>query len=370
MPLVVNMVNFQYIYVGPSTFKMKRLLRFMIIGILAISCKEEAKKSMDSPEKAPTKLKALILDGQNNHYVWPKTTMMMKDYLEETQLFEVDIHRMDSVWLGIKYNETRPEPYTSYIEKYPLDSTKYGVSDQPIKTSDFTLDFTQYDVVISNLGAESPLWPEATRANFENYIANGGGLVIVHAANNAWGEWNEFNKMIALGAWGGRDEQSGPYVYYNEAGELVHDDTEGVCGSHGPEYEFPLTTRAPEHPIMKGLPATWMHTQDELYERMRGPFENATILATAFADVERNAPPWNPKVKGLGQNVPMLMAIDYGKGRIFHTTLGHFDYSMECVGFITTFQRGSEWAATGKVTQDVPSDFPTEKGISARKWKD
>lgn len=349
---------------------MKRLFFPMLIAFLGFACKQEAKQNETIEEMAPTKLKALILDGQNNHYVWPKTTMMMKDYLEETNLFEVDIHRMDSVWLGIKYNESRPEPYTSFIEKYPLDSTKYGVSHQPIQSSNFSIDFEKYDVIISNLGADSPLWPETTRTNFEKYIANGGGLVVVHAANNAWGEWNEFNKMIALGAWGGRDESTGPYVYYNNSGELVHDDAEGVCGSHGPEYEFPVTTRAPEHPIMKGLPTTWMHTQDELYERMRGPFENATILATAFADVERNAPPWNPEVKGLGQNVPMLMAIDYGKGRVFHTTLGHFDYSMECVGFITTLQRGTEWAATGKVTQELPSDFPSETSTSSRKWKD
>ena len=177
---------------------MKYLKWFVLVVILATACKEEAKKSEIVEERNPVKLKALILDGQNNHYVWPKTTMMMKDYLEETQLFDVDIHRMDSVWLGIKYNESRPEPYTFYIEKYPLDSTKYGVSSKPIKTSMFSMDFEQYDVIISNLGADSPLWPEATRSNFENYISNGGGFVVVHAANNAWGECDEFNKMIAL----------------------------------------------------------------------------------------------------------------------------------------------------------------------------
>ena len=64
----------------------------------------------------------------------------------------------------------------------------------------------------------------------------------------------------------------------------------------------------------------------------------------------------------------MLMTIDYGKGRIFHTTLGHIDYSMECVGFITTLQRGTEWAATGKVTQSIPDDFPTAVTSSSRKW--
>lgn len=317
---------------------------------------------------APAKLKALIIDGQNNHYVWPKTTMMMKSYLDQTGLFEVSIYRMDSVWLGIKYNKSRPEAYTSFIETYPLDAAAHVLSHDPIKTSRFSMDFSQYDVIISNLGASSPLWPAETRAAFESYMQNGGGFVVVHAADNAWGEWAEFNRMIGGGAWGGRDEQSGPYVYYNDAGELIRDPSEGVCGSHGPEYEFKLTTRAPEHPIMKGLPASWLHTQDELYERLRGPFENATILATAYADVEKNAPPWNPSVVGLGQHVPQLMAIEYGQGRIFHTTLGHFDYSMACVGFITTFQRGCEWAATGAVTQAVPADFPTAEQSVSRVW--
>lgn len=347
-----------------------------IIGLLVvvtISCgkaKKEKKEEPQPQETTPTsKLKVLIIDGQNNHYVWPKTTMMMKDYLEQTDLFEVAIHRMDSVWLGVKYNKSRPEAYTHFIETYPLDSTAYKISHEPIKTSRFSIDFSKYDLVVSNLGSATPLWPEETKKSFEKYMSNGGGLVIVHAANNAWGHWEEFNKMIGLGAWGGRDSASGPYVYYNDAGELVKDNSEGGCGSHGPEYDFLITSRAPEHPIMKGLPVEWLHAQDELYERMRGPFENATILATAYSDVEGNAPPWNKDVKGMGQHVPMLMAINYGKGRVFHTTLGHFDYSMECVGFITTLQRGAEWVATGEVTQDIPEDFPSKEKTVSRKWK-
>jgi type 1 glutamine amidotransferase len=59
------------------------------------------------------------------------------------------------------------------------------------------------------------------------------------------------------------------------------------------------------------------------------------------------------------------MTLDYGKGRVFHTVLGHADYSMDCIGFITTLQRGTEWAATGEVTIPVPKDFPTaEKSAS------
>lgn len=347
---------------------MKKITSLLFLLFLAAACGEQKK---EVAEPAPiAKHQVLIIDGQNNHYVWPKTTMMMQDYLEQTGLFEVDIHRMDSVWLGIKYNENRPEAYTHFIEEYPVGDATYAISHNPIETSNFSMDFKKYDLVVTNLGSDAALWPEGTRESFEDYLKNGGGLIVAHAANNSWGDWDEYNRMIGLGAWGGRDENTGPYVYYNDAGEIVRDSTQGVCGSHGPEYEFELTTRAPEHPIMKGIPSKWLHTQDELYERMRGPFENATILATAYADVEKNAPPWDASVKGLGQHVPMLMTIKYGNGRIFHTTLGHFDYSMECVGFITTLQRGAEWVATGKVTQKIPEDFPSTGKTSSREWKE
>ncbi|MEL6926456.1 MAG: ThuA domain-containing protein, partial [Bacteroidota bacterium] len=198
---------------------------------------------------------------------------------------------------------------------------------------------------------------------------NGGGLVIIHAANNSWGDWAEYNKMIGLGGWGGRNTESGPYVFYDDDGKLVRDPSEGACGSHGPQFEYVVTTRSPEHPVMKGLPVSWLHTKDELYDRLRGPAENMTVLATAYSDTEGNGPPWNKEVKGTGRHEPMLMAMDYGKGRVFHSAMGHMGYSMECVGFMTTFQRGAEWAASGKVTQAVPGDFPTEAASVSRSWK-
>ena len=51
---------------------------------------------------------------------------------------------------------------------------------------------------------------------------------------------------------------------------------------------------------------------------------------------------------------------------IFHTTLGHDVFALSCVGFMTTFQRGTEWVATGRVTQKVPATFPTAKTVSYR----
>ncbi len=286
-------------------------------------------------------LKALIIDGQNNHGDWPKTTMMMKRYLEATGAFSVDVQRTQYTWKGGKR-----------LEEFPLDDGKtYQDLKQPKSDPDFNPTFKDYDVVVNNFGWNAAPWPEATQQAFDQYVKNGGGLVIIHAANNSFGDWDQYNQMIGLGGWGNRNEKTGPYVYINEAGETVRDLTPGSGGSHGPQHEFQIVIRNADHPITKGLPRVWMHAQDELYQQLRGPADNMTILATAFADKEK---------KGTGRNEPMMMTIDYGKGRVYHTPMGHADYSVECVGFITTFIRGTEWAATGKVTLDhVPENFPS-----------
>jgi type 1 glutamine amidotransferase len=63
---------------------------------------------------------------------------------------------------------------------------------------------------------------------------------------------------------------------------------------------------------------------------------------------------------------PLLFAISYSQGRVFHTALGHALDAIKDVGFATTLQRGTEWAATGRVTQKVPANFPTETAVSPR----
>lgn len=270
---------------------------------------------------AADKLSALIVDGQNNHRVWPQTTKMMKGYLEESGRFQVDVAT------------TKPQ----------------GTD------PDFRPEFSKYDVVISNYNGAP--WPEETQDAFVKYVKGGGGFVVIHAANNAFGNWKEYNQIIGLGGWGGRSEKSGPYVYLNEDGQTIRDESAGRGGHHGPQHPFQIIVRDDSHPITKGMPTAWMHSQDELYDLLRGPAANLRILATAYADKSKG---------GSGRHEPMLMTIEYGKGRVFHTPMGHAEYSQDCVGFITCLLRGAEWAATGEVTIDIPDDFPTADEVSRR----
>ncbi|MDA1014372.1 MAG: ThuA domain-containing protein [Planctomycetota bacterium] len=279
--------------------------------------------AVSTTASAADKLSALIIEGQNNHGVWPKTSLMMKSYLENSGLFTVDIVR------------TAPK----------------GTDEN------FAPEFSKYNVLVSNYNGAA--WPKKTQEAFVSYMKDGGGLVIVHAANNSFGNWPAYNEIIGLGGWGGRNEKSGPYVYFTDAGKLVRDTSKGGGGHHGPQHPFSIVVRDKEHPITKGMPREWLHVQDELYDLLRGPAVNMQVLATAYADKGKG---------GSGRHEPMIFTVSYGKGRIFHTPMGHGDYSQECVGFITTLQRGTEWAATGKVTVPIPKDFPTAEKTSQRKF--
>lgn len=271
--------------------------------------------------RAADKLKALIVDGQNNHD-WKSTTPVLKRALEESGLFAVD------------------------VSTSPAGKDLGGWSPK----------FGEYRVVVSNYNGAA--WPESVQKNFVQYVQDGGGVVIVHAANNSFGDWKEYNEIIGLGGWGGRNEKSGPYVYFKDD-KLVRDESQGNGGSHGAQHEFQVVVRDAEHPITKGMPAMWLHAKDELYDRLRGPAENMTVLATSWSD---------PKTGGRGAHEPMIFTINYGKGRVFHTPMGHADYSMKCIGFIATLNRGAEWAASGKVTQKIPEDFPSKDKTSSRAW--
>ena len=229
------------------------------------------------PVSAQNTIKTLILTGQNNHN-WPVSSVVMKQVLENSGLFHVDI----------------------------LISPEKGKD-----MSSFIVDFSSYSLVVVDYNGDQ--WPEETKKRFVEYAQKGGGIVIYHAADNPFPDWDEYSKICALGGWEGRNEKSGPYVYWKD-GALFKDMTPGAGGSHGRRHEYVLNNRNSEHPITKGLPAQWLHAEDELYDRMRGPGNIKDILYTAYSDKETG---------GSGREEPLVFTVDYGKARIFHTMLGH-----------------------------------------------
>ena len=301
-----------------KTFAKLVLLAGLVLGCVCFTDCASAKRGP---------IKALIVTGQNNHN-WQTSHQALQLTLQQSGMFVCD------------------------IAKTPA---KGG------DMSSFNPRFEEYDVVILDYNGDR--WSKQTDEAFLSYVKGGGGVVVYHAADNAFAEWEEFNRIIALGGWEGRNEKSGPY-YYLRDGEVVKDNSPGPGGSHGAQREYPMNCRNLSHPITKGLPDGWIHAQDEMYDRMRGPANVKDLLYSGYAD---------PATGGSGREEPLVFTVDYGKARIFHIMIGHCGPSLEenpamqCAGFQTLLLRGSEWAATGKVKQPVPADFPPPTSKSLRK---
>lgn len=231
-------------------------------------------------------IKTLLLTGENNHD-WRRSAPFCRNLLTQSGKFAVDL------------TETPDETLT---DAAGLD--RYGL---------FFVDY------------HGMMWGERARANFEAAVRAGAGVVILHASNNGFEGWTEYERMVAL-AW-----------------------REGT--GHGQFHEFSVTITDPEHPVTRGIAD--FRTSDELYHRLAvTPGVTYDVLATAYSA---------PETGGTGQDEPMMLALTYGRGRIFHQILGHVwpgdpvspgssMIALENPGFQTTLVRGAEWAATGTVT--------------------
>ena len=238
------------------------------------------------------RIRALVVTGHNNHN-WQYTSRMHADTLEATGRFDVDITDTPASMLG--------------------DAEKVA----------------QYQVVIldyNDLGAPRR-WGQPAETVFIEAVRNGLGIVSVHAANNSFSGWKEYEQMVGL-MW-----------------------REGT--GHGRFHEFEVRTVDASHPVFEGLPAA-SRTTDELYHKLVNsqnvPYR---LLATAMSSTESG---------GTGKDEPMAFTLDFGKGRVFHTPLGHVwtgdegsKVSVATPIFRALLTRGAEWAATGSVT--LPAEW-------------
>jgi len=313
-------------------------LRFAMVFVFALAGVASAAE--------PAKVRVLIIDGQNNHN-WRATSPVVKKILEDSGRFTV----------AVATAPDRPKAAKKKTDKAPSDEEKAAVEKARLKYAEdfaayskefekFAPDFDNADVVVSNYNGA--LWPESVRKALETKLSEGKlGLVVFHGANNSFPDWAEFNRMIGMG-W--RGNQAGDRMYLDADGKPVRvAKGQGQGAGEARSHEFVVTVRDADHPVMRGLPKEFKHTSDQLVHGLRGPAENVTVLATA----------WSDKAKGgTGLHELMVWTVAYGKGRVFHTPMGHDNTSIRCVGFATLLLRGTEWAAGGSVTIPVPATFP------------
>jgi type 1 glutamine amidotransferase len=233
--------------------------------------------------QAQPRLPVLVVSGANNHD-WEWTTPSLVALLERSGRFEVDVTYEPAVTLA---DAERVARYRAFVLDY-----------------------------------NGPRWGAVAEANFLAAVRSGTGVAVIHAANNAFPGWQEYEELVAL-CW--RDGTG-----------------------HGKFHPFDVAITDRDHPITHGLPDLRAHP-DELYHKlvhMHGT--DFRVLATAFSD---------PATGGTGAHEPMVIVKQHGDGRVFHTPLGHVwanskasHASHEDLQFQNLIVRGVEWAASGRVS--------------------
>jgi type 1 glutamine amidotransferase len=199
--------------------------------------------------------------------------------------------------------------------------------------------FAPYDVAILVYNdAHNPevRWSERTKSALVDFVRSGKGLVVYHhsAGSFAKDNWEEFEKLCG-GTW------------------------RPGSGQHSPVHDFTVNILDPRHPITLGLKPSFVQTRDELYAGMKfQPAGSYHVLATAYDEPSLYQGEARQPFPAPGIEQPLLWTVDYGKGRVFATMLGHDLAAASTPGFVVTFLRGAEWAATGAVTLPAGEQDP------------
>jgi len=184
------------------------------------------------------------------------------------------------------------------------------VSEDPLILESATA-LKNYDVIVFSIYAQKlGELPAQAKENLLNYVKGGKGFFVQHMATASFPKWDEFGKLC------GRKWVMG-------------------TSGHGARGDFTSKIVDKEHPITKGL--TDFTTNDELYAKLQGS-EDIHVLIQADSD-------WSKKTE------PLIFVKSYGQGRVVHNAYGHDGKALKTPSVQKIIIRGTEWAATGKVTE-------------------
>jgi uncharacterized protein len=189
------------------------------------------------------------------------------------------------------------------------------------------------------LDYNGPRWGEPAETNFVAAVRNGTGVSVIHASDNAFPGWKEYEEIVGL-LW-----------------------REGT--GHGKFHPFDVHLVDFEHPITEGLDHLRAHP-DELYHRLVNVRDvRVRVLARAIS---------TPESGGTGDDEPMVIVSAFGQGRVFHTPLGHVWKGDEASRashldpqFRRLVERGTQWAATGQVRDGKPLSL--FNGVDLSGWE-
>lgn len=253
------------------------------------------------------RIRVLILAGRNNHD-WRATTPLLRSALEATGRFDV------------------------------------RVTEEPAALDEKTL--APYHVLVSNYCG--PRWGARAEAAIEGFVRGGRGLVVVHAASYPFGDLEVLGeKMTRTGV------REPAWPAWGEMVGATWSDEEPRTG-HGRRHVFRVEWTGADHPLAAGMEPFLI--SDELYHNFRLKSGNV-VLAEAMDEAA---------LGGTGRREPLLWARSYGSGRVFHTALGHDTDAMRAPGFLASFARGVEWAATGRVTLPARIDMNPKDANAVR----
>jgi len=237
----------------------------------------------------------LLITGRDDHD-WRGATAQMRQYLDAAGIFEVRATE--------EFRDAGPDS------------------------------LSRYDVAVLVYSDKAPedRWSDRSRAVLLDFVHSGHGLVVYHHSSTAFKDWPEFARLCGGNYYGG--------------------------AQHSPIHDFTVDLVDRDHPITRGLKKSFVQSQDELYANMQmQPAGSYHVLATAWDDHALYNGKSKTPLKGAGTNEPLLWTVDAGKGRVFAIMIGHSAKATQSAGWITTFTRGVEWAATGNVTQAVPAEM-------------
>jgi len=161
-----------------------------------------------------------------------------------------------------------------------------------------------YDVIMLNyMNWENPGPGKEAQEGLRKAVEGGTGLVMVHFSCGAFQGWPEFIK-IAGRVW------------------------DPKLRAHDPLGKFKVEIKDKDHPVTKGMED--FETVDELYTCLAGDTA-IKVLASAKSAVDK-------------KDYPMAFTLEYGKGKVFHSVLGHDVKALELEPVQKLFRHACAWA--------------------------